>query len=175
MLFKIKEIGDDGLSLNLAITAVWLAVECPNLGAVPGAAGLKLRGRLNLVGDDVLLHGTLRGVLDATCSRCLEPAAVRMDVPMTVTFIARTEDDEDEDDAEKDADVATFDGDKLDLAPEIRDQLLLAYPITPLCRVDCAGLCAVCGGNRNQVACDCPPPQIETRTPLSAALGKLKL
>ena len=32
---------------------------------------------------------------------------------------------------------------------------LLAVPISPLCREDCAGLCPVCGGNRNQVPCTC--------------------
>jgi uncharacterized protein len=177
MLFKIKEIGDDGLSLNLPMTAAWLAGECPDLDAVLGPRGLTVRGQLTVSENDVFLRGTLRGDLQATCSRCLEKAKLPVDVPLQVTFVARSEDaDESEDDQEdEELDVASYDGDKIDLGPEIRDQLLLSLPITTLCREDCAGLCPLCGGNRNQVACDCEAEQDNPRTPLAAALGKLKI
>jgi len=42
---------------------------------------------------------------------------------------------------------------QLDLAPSIREELLLSFPITPVCRPDCKGLCVVCGENRNEVQC----------------------
>jgi uncharacterized protein len=181
MLFKIKEIGDDGLSLNLPITAAWLAAECPGLDAVPGVGGITVRGQLLPIGEgeEVFLRGTLRGVLESTCSRCLENARVPIDIPLAVTFVARPDgddqSDDDDEESEKDADIATFDGVEVDLGPEIRDQILLTFPIKPLCREDCAGLCPVCGGNRNQTACACQVPQNTTRTPLAAALGKLKI
>ena len=41
---------------------------------------------------------------------------------------------------------------KLDLAPIVRDEMLLAVPISPLCRPDCKGLCPVCGENLNEIA-----------------------
>jgi len=43
----------------------------------------------------------------------------------------------------------------LDLAEMIRQQIVLALPMQPLCREDCAGLCPVCGKNRNVDPCDC--------------------
>jgi uncharacterized protein len=176
MLFKIKEIGDEGLSLNLPVTAAWLASQCPDLDAVPGLGGLNVRGQLLASGQDIFLRGTLRGVLETTCSRCLEKAREKVDIPLTVTFSPRSEEASDEeDDEEQDTDVAFFDGDEVDLGDEIRDQILLAFPIKPLCQEDCAGLCPVCGVNRNQVACDCQPPQIAARTSLAAVLGKLKV
>ena len=46
-------------------------------------------------------------------------------------------------------------GDHLDLAPLVRDAILLELPIAPLCRSDCAGLCPTCGVDRNEVACGC--------------------
>ena len=36
-------------------------------------------------------------------------------------------------------------GDLLDLEPTLRDAVVLALPIAPLCRDDCPGLCAQCG------------------------------
>ena len=179
MLFKVKEIGDDGLSLDLPLTPAWLAEECPGLDVVPGPKGLVVRGRLQETEGQVFLRGALRGALETTCSRCLELARVPIDVPLAVTFLPRPEDeasrDEDKDQDEDDVDAAYYDGDEVNLSPEVRDQLLLAYPLTPVCREDCAGLCPICGGNRNQVACGCQAPQSPARTPLAAALGKIKI
>ena len=54
------------------------------------------------------------------------------------------------------ADAFRISGDfTLDLGEGIRQYLLLAEPIQPLCRPDCAGLCAECGANLNENPCDC--------------------
>ena len=45
----------------------------------------------------------------------------------------------------------------LDLTEAIRQYALLAVPMKPLCREDCAGLCPVCGHNLNQGPCGCLP------------------
>src|SRR5687767_8914230 len=116
MLFDIKEIGDEGLSLDLPVTAAWLAAECPDLEAVPKGGGLRVRGQLLLSGDDVFLRGTLRGPLETTCSRCLEKAKVSLDIPLTVTFRPRPEgEDTEEEEEEEDLDVALYEGDEIDL------------------------------------------------------------
>jgi uncharacterized protein len=55
-----------------------------------------------------------------------------------------------------------LDGDLLDLEPTFRDAVVLALPMSPLCRDDCPGLCVECGvplaeagpGHRHQVAPD---------------------
>ncbi len=69
--------------------------------------------------------------------------------------------------------MVAFLGNEIDLGDEIRDELLLAMPINPLCQEGCRGLCEVCGGNRNLSACDC---KVDT-VPAGAfsALRKLKL
>ena len=38
---------------------------------------------------------------------------------------------------------------KIDLEPFIRDEMILAMPINPLCRINCKGLCPECGENLN--------------------------
>lgn len=42
----------------------------------------------------------------------------------------------------------------IDLTPLIREYMLLAMPISPLCRPDCKGLCPICGENQNEVICN---------------------
>ena len=60
----------------------------------------------------------------------------------------------------------------LDLTEAVRQYALLAIPMKPLCRQDCAGLCPTCGRNLNQGGCDCPPQGLEPRW---SKLGKLLL
>jgi len=43
----------------------------------------------------------------------------------------------------------------LDLTEAINQYALLAIPMKPLCREDCAGLCPNCGHDLNQGPCDC--------------------
>ena len=45
----------------------------------------------------------------------------------------------------------------LDLREPIRQYGLMAEPLKPLCRPDCAGLCPTCGSNLNEGACECAP------------------
>ena len=41
----------------------------------------------------------------------------------------------------------------IDLAPVLREYILLEIPISPLCRTDRKGLCPVCGNNLNESTC----------------------
>jgi uncharacterized protein len=62
----------------------------------------------------------------------------------------------------------------LDLSELVRQAILLALPLTPLCREDCAGLCPVCGANRNQEPCDCEADVIDARWSSLGALLELE-
>jgi len=69
--------------------------------------------------------------------------------------------------------VVVFEHGLVDLGPAIRDEILLAVPMSAVCRPDCAGICATCGRNRNLTPCDCEQRSID-RTKLGA-LAKIKL
>jgi uncharacterized protein len=50
-------------------------------------------------------------------------------------------------------DAEAFDGKTIDLDPIVREQVLLALPVSVLCREDCKGLCSVCGQDLNESDC----------------------
>jgi uncharacterized protein len=56
----------------------------------------------------------------------------------------------------------------LDMSEMIRQYSLLATPMKPLCRADCAGLCPECGANLNENKCHC------VRSPRTALAEALK-
>ncbi|MDD5729806.1 MAG: DUF177 domain-containing protein [Candidatus Omnitrophica bacterium] len=43
----------------------------------------------------------------------------------------------------------------LDLDPDIREEIVIDFPIKPLCKADCRGLCPNCGKNLNEGNCGC--------------------
>jgi uncharacterized protein len=43
---------------------------------------------------------------------------------------------------------------KINLEPLLREYMLLEFPINPLCKPDCKGLCPVCGENQNLITCN---------------------
>ena len=43
----------------------------------------------------------------------------------------------------------------IDLDPNIREEVILDYPIKPLCSSKCKGLCVKCGNNKNEGGCNC--------------------
>jgi uncharacterized protein len=51
----------------------------------------------------------------------------------------------------------------IDLTEPARQYALMAIPMKPLCRADCAGLCQKCGKNLNQGNCDCPAEEPDPR------------
>jgi len=175
MQFKVKDIGDDGLDVDLALTSAWLAQECRDAEVTLAPAGLRFDGHIDRSGSDFLLRGRLAGGLSTVCARCLEPATLPIDVEVSVMYTEHDEGAEaDDDDEDLEApDVIRFSEGIIDLSGELREEILLALPVRVLCREDCAGLCSVCGGNRNANPCTCEEKQRLQQSKF-AGIAKLK-
>jgi uncharacterized protein len=61
---------------------------------------------------------------------------------------------------------------QIDLAPLIRDYALTEVPISPICKLDCQGLCATCGQDLNKK--DCGHSADSDDSPFSALKDLLK-
>ncbi len=60
----------------------------------------------------------------------------------------------------------------LDVTEAVRQHLLLAVPMVPICRPDCRGLCPRCGKNLNEQDCGCEP--VQTIDPRLAPLREFR-
>ena len=126
-----------------------------------------VQGEIRLMRTDrsILAKGTLHTEIELTCSRCLSlfshPLTLNIEEeysPTTdvVTGAPLLLPDE--------PDCFTIDEhNTLDLTEAIRQYALLATPMKPLCRQDCAGLCPSCGCNLNQAPCNCPTKPVDPR------------
>jgi len=111
------------------------------LALVPAGADVALDLRFEAVSEGVLVTGSAVAPLAGECARCLDPLSSSMEVSIQELYRYLPDPDEDEADDEE----RFLDGDRLDLEPAFRDAVVLALPLSPLCREDCPGLCVECG------------------------------
>uniref|UniRef100_A0A831TZ87 DUF177 domain-containing protein n=1 Tax=Geobacter metallireducens TaxID=28232 RepID=A0A831TZ87_GEOME len=92
------------------------------------------------------------------CSRCLVPFESEISSVFTMFYTRGNQIATDEDEvelAEEDLVSVSYDGDEIDFAPEIAEQVIMELPLKPLCSEDCQGLCATCGADLNEGDCGC--------------------
>jgi uncharacterized protein len=116
---------------------------------VPEGTPVELELRLESVMEGVLVTGTARASVEGECVRCLEPLARELEADFQEMFSYPDADDrsrraEPGDDAEEEGMLLLEDG-MFDLEPVLRDAVVLALPLQPVCREDCPGLCPECG------------------------------
>ncbi|MFH8613566.1 YceD family protein [Streptomyces sp. NPDC017979] len=118
---------------------------------VPEGEAVELDLRLESVMEGVLVTGTARASAEGECVRCLEPLRLDVVAEFQEMFTYPDADDRSRgraadagDDAEGEDIVLLKDG-LFDLEPVLRDAVVLALPMQPVCREDCAGLCTQCG------------------------------
>lgn len=127
-----------------------------------------LNGNVDLIhtNDGILVRANLHTSAELTCSRCLTqfsmPVRFKIDeefYPLTdINSGARLPLPEDVDLS------ATIDSNYLlDLSEVVRQDLMLALPLVPLCRNECKGLCAICGQNWNEGDCECDDGELDPR------------
>ena len=135
-----------------------------------------VEGKVTLVRTDrgILARATLHTEVGVTCSRCLS----LFDCPLTLNIeeeyfpITDVVSGTSLSLPEEPGCLTIDERHVLDLTEAIRQYALLAIPMKPLCREDCAGLCPTCGYNLNQGPCNCLPQQADPRR---SKLNKLAL
>jgi len=110
-------------------------------------------------------QGTVSADVRVQCSRCARE--VELDLEGVTDFIIRTQPaDEDDDGGASDNEdyiYAQSKGETADVTDLVRQALILALPMKPLCSEDCKGICPVCRVNLNDRTCSCVKKQTDPR------------
>lgn len=125
---------------------------------------LKVDAMAELLGSEIRVRGHLKTHLAASCDRCLASVEIPVDRDFDLFYrplatIAREEEVEVPQD---ELDIAFYSGDGIALDDLVTEQVILSVPMKVICRVDCQGLCPVCGKNRNLEECTCPEPKADS-------------
>jgi uncharacterized protein len=135
--------------VSTVVTPIEIDAEHP---AVTGDVAVEVDLESTL--DDIGLTGTISAPWVGQCRRCLRP----IDDPLTINVDERyAENPVPEDDA------FPIERRQIDLAPMVREHILLAADESRLCRDDCPGLCPVCGADLASGPCTCDAAVIDER------------
>lgn len=74
--------------------------------------------------------------MSLNCSRCLEEIIISKPLEIKLNLPVKNEE-------------------VIDITDNLREELILNFPLKPLCRADCRGLCMRCGENLNKGKCRC--------------------
>jgi uncharacterized protein len=136
--------------------------------------GLKATGHAELIEEDhggknrvkdIRVVGGFEGKVELRCARCLEPVPTRVkeDFDLLYRPLRSGKQGEEISINEAETEIGFYQGNGLELADVIKEQVLLSLPVKPLCKEDCSGLCPQCGQNLNQGSCDCTQARSDPR------------
>jgi len=127
----------------------------------------------------VLVTADLHQIVRLQCVRCLADVEATLDIVLEEEFYPSIDlktglliqwDAE----GEEFEDAVMIDGNHiLDLREVTRQWLLVNLPAQPLCRPDCAGICPVCGADRNVEPCKCEAQEGDARWAALADLARV--
>jgi DUF177 domain-containing protein len=187
LVFDLRALGRQaGSARTQQLTAPAPADMRLELVSVPEGADVELDLRFEAVTEGVLVTGTATAPVTGECARCLAPLTDTVTASFRELYLyddqrprgsrdkAGRHDRHDQHDRrdrhewqdgsseQDDEELYHLDGDLLDLEPVLRDAVVLALPMSPLCQQDCPGLCVECGapladagpGHRHEDASD---------------------
>jgi uncharacterized protein len=106
-------------------------------GAVKFRGPLRVKAEVQKITNAVIARVQLNAELSLVCSRCLKEYELKFDKEIKLDYeIEKGEH-------------------QVDLDPDIREDIILEYPLKALCKADCRGLCPKCGKNLNEGNCAC--------------------
>lgn len=114
------------------------------------------------------LKGTVETAVRLQCARCLELFLWRLTSDF-VLVVKQLREGEVLRESGQDDDEATsmlmlpWGENEVDIAPYVRDAVILTLPMKPVCREDCSGLCPVCGKNISAGPCGCVEDHHDSR------------
>ena len=155
--FHLRQLQEKSLFLQGEISGTDLGIDAlDELIHVPKPLVYDLE--VQLLEDAVLVQGTLTLKLKCECVRCLKPFSHTLELENWACHLPLEGEDK----------VEVI-NDSVDLTPQIREDIVLAFPQHPLCKPDCGGL-IVPKKKGKKTSADATPA-----TSAWAALDQLKL
>ncbi len=101
---------------------------------------IEIKAQVTKLQDTLDIKIALKTEAALQCSRCLNETDIVISKNMRLDYTITTQDT------------------TIDISEDIRQELMLEYPLKPLCSLECKGLCVTCGKNLNEGPCGCKKP-----------------
>jgi uncharacterized protein len=158
---SVLEFREEPASLDLTGLPAQFTSEIP--------VSLRLHRREN----EIVIWASASGTVAEECSRCLNTVERKFSVEFEL-FCDKIGAHGDREGEEKGSEtfIVFHDGRSLELAPFVREAIVLSLSLKPLCDEVCRGLCPVCGINLNEATCKCDTSTVDARWSVLERLKK---
>jgi uncharacterized protein len=167
MKISVDRINETPTRIAFEADRIWLATMLGNDWPTGDLTSpLRFACEAYTIGDDLLIDGRAEGEADLECGRCLgryrqelsegfrlvlEPAGDRIPTdPEGVLALSR-----DGVCLGDELEAGWYQGREIDLGAILVEVVSLGWPVSPVCRDDCAGLCQHCGVDLSTTECRC--------------------
>jgi uncharacterized protein len=122
--------------------------ESPEVHLDPEFSLQDLHGsaRITRTAQGLLVQVDLHAATPVECARCLSAMSQQLNTEFTELYAFNRA-------SVTESGLLLPENGYINLTPLVREYMLLAMPISPVCRADCKGLCPICGENLNEFAC----------------------
>jgi uncharacterized protein len=134
MRINLLKIPQGGLELSESLTPSDLDIDSKE---IIFKKPIEIKAFIEKGFNAVTVNAGLNSVAEVFCSRCLTPFETKIDKKYRFVYEV----------GQDDANV--------DISQDLREELILDFPVKPLCKPDCKGLCHKCGKNLNLEKCNC--------------------
>lgn len=135
MKIYINQIPDTGLELSETCEPSSLDLDRPDIKLTEP---INISAQVSKGTNFISVKLVIEVAIHLNCSRCLEEFTVPKSLETKLNLPIENRD-------------------AIDLTDNLREEIMLNYPLKPLCRPECRGLCPVCGRNLNTGRCNCQP------------------
>ena len=135
MKIDITRLPLEGLELEEDISVSQLRIEDKGMVRLKGPVHIK--ASVSKITNTVTVAVQLIGSMKMTCGRCLDEFDVSLEKNLSLNYPLEKQQRH------------------IDITDDIREEILLDYPIKPLCKEQCKGICPQCGVNLNVGECKC--------------------
>jgi len=136
MIIETAQLGSGAKQFTGEEPAFALELESDEFVQAESLIQYDLQARL--VSVELLVQGTLEVDLSCLCSRCAE----RFSNTVRVQDFSRSY-------------KLASENESIDLTNDVREDILLNFPMNWVCSSSCQGLCPQCGANLNKQTCSC--------------------
>ena len=113
-------------------------------------------------GDKLVCQGKVKTKVNLQCSRCLTVFSYPLETKLD--FVLELRDGQIKGSSvEEETEFSFPSWDEVEIDNLVREIILLALPLKPLCSEDCKGLCPVCGTDLNSSTCNCQKEKVDPR------------
>lgn len=134
MRIDVRQILETGLMLTEEFSSKKLDLDTD---IIKFLSPIKARAIVSKSYGAIKVSLTLSSLINISCGRCLQEEKIDFNREIELNYAVDKSDS------------------MLDLDSDIREEIILDYPIKPLCNIDCKGLCLKCGANLNEGGCNC--------------------